>query len=144
MSLNPENKCAQLLNKPVPELKYGEQSLNKMFEMQKSLQERLGYDFNSLTMEQRVAYLKENWIALSDEFSEVLERLPWKPWKKYSPEAKVDWTSEEQKVETQFEIVDAFHFLINMALLVGIDGNTLWKMYAQKNAENFARQDRGY
>jgi len=144
MSLNPENKCAQLLSNPVAELELGEQSLVKMFDMQKSLQERLGYDFDNLTMEQRVAHLKENWIALSDEFSETLERLPWKKWKKYTPEAKADWTSEEQKVETQFEVIDMFHFMINMALLVGIDGETAWKMYAQKNAENFARQDRGY
>jgi hypothetical protein len=142
--MNPENKCAKLWNKEVPQLENEDQMLKKMFEMQNSLQLRLGQDFSKMNLDERVSLIKENWTALTSEYVELLERLPWKPWKKYSEEQKKDWTSEEQKLETYYEVCDMMHFMINICLLVGVDAETMWKLYYTKNAENFARQDRGY
>lgn len=144
MSLNPENKCAQLWNKEIPTLQPGEQSLNKMFEMQLSLQKRLGQDFSKMSLEQRTQLIKDNYVYMITEMTELIENLPFKHWKKYSPEQRQDFTSEEQKLETYYEFIDIMHFFMNVGLLLGIDGDTAWRLYATKNAENWARQDRGY
>jgi dimeric dUTPase (all-alpha-NTP-PPase superfamily) len=141
--INPDNKCAQLWNQEVPDLN-GQQSLNKIFEMQNSLQLRLGQDFSKMTLQERTHLIMNNWNYLTGEYVELLERLPFKSWKSYSPEQKVDFQSEEEKLETWYEWCDCLHFFINIGLLLGIDGDTAWKLYAQKNKENFARQDRGY
>lgn len=144
MTLNPENKCAQLWNKEIPELQSGEQSLDKMFKMQSSLQMRLGQDFSKMSLEQRTQLIKDNYVYMITEMTELIENLPFKHWKKYSEEQKKDFVSEEQKLETYYEFIDVFHFFLNVGLLLGIDADTAWKLYATKNAENFARQDRGY
>jgi dimeric dUTPase (all-alpha-NTP-PPase superfamily) len=144
MSLNPENKCAQLWNKEIPKLQPGEQSLNKMFEMQLSLQKRLGQDFSKMSLEQRTQLIKDNYVYMITEMTELIENLPFKHWKKYNPEQRQDFTSEEQKLETYYEFIDIMHFFMNVGLLLGIDGDTAWRLYATKNAENWARQDRGY
>ena len=144
MSLNPENKCAQLWNKEIPKLKDGEQTLNKMFEMQSSLQLRLGQDFSKMSLEQRTQLIKDNYVYMITEMTELIENLPFKHWKKYSEEQRQGFVTEEQKLETYYEFIDIMHFFINVGLLLGIDGDTAWKLYATKNAENFARQDRGY
>lgn len=142
--MNPENKCAHLFNQDIPELKDGEQSLVKMFEMQKSLQERLGQDFSSMTLHERTKWIKENWNYVTGEYIELLERLPFKTWKTYSEEQKSDFQSEEEMLETWYEFIDMVHFVLNIGLLLGIDGETAWRLYATKNKENFDRQERGY
>jgi uncharacterized protein YabN with tetrapyrrole methylase and pyrophosphatase domain len=144
MSLNPENKCAQLWSKETPEVKYQEQTLSKIFEMQKSLQLRLGQDFSHMTLEERTQLIKDNYTYMITEMTELIENLPFKHWKKYSDEQKRDFTSEEHRLETWYEWCDVLHFFVNVGLLLGIDGETAWRLYATKNAENFARQDRGY
>jgi dimeric dUTPase (all-alpha-NTP-PPase superfamily) len=144
MTLNPENKCAQLWGKETPELKDGEQTLSKIFEMQKSLQLRLGQDFSTMSLEQRTQLIKDNYTYMITEMTELIENLPFKHWKKYTAEQKQDFTSEEHKLETWYEWCDVMHFFVNVGLLLGIDGDAAWKLYASKNAENFARQDRGY
>jgi dimeric dUTPase (all-alpha-NTP-PPase superfamily) len=74
----------------------------------------------------------------------LIERVPFKTWKSYSPEQRVGFLSEEDKLETQFEYIDMFHFFMNIGLLIGIDGKTFAKLYYLKNKENFDRQNRGY
>ena len=76
--------------------------------------------------------------------AELLERLPYKEWRAYSPEQLADYISEEHKLETFYEFVDVFHFFLNVGLLLGIDGPTFKRLYYTKNAENFERQNRGY
>lgn len=115
-----------------------------MFEMQLSLQKRLGQDFSKMSLEQRTQLIKDNYVYMITEMTELIENLPFKHWKKYSPEQRQDFTSEEQKLETYYEFIDIMHFFMNVGLLLGIDGDTAWRLYATKNAENWARQDRGY
>lgn len=138
MSLT-ENKCSHLLEKRTLA-----EPLRQMMELQNNLQLRLGIDYSKMTFKERVNWVMTNWNCFTTEYAELLDRLPFKHWKKYSKEQLEGFTSEEQKVETYYEFIDMLHFFLNMALALGIDHDTLVSLYVTKNEENFARQDRGY
>ena len=136
--MNQQNKCFDLL------VENSNIGLKEMFELQQSLQERIGCDPSKMDFMQRIQFITDNWTNLTTEYTELLERLPWKPWKKYTDEQKAGWTSEEQVKETMFEYIDMFHFFMNIGLALGIKPQDFVNLYAAKNKENFARQDRGY
>ena len=145
MSLNPENKCTDLF-KDVPKLK---DPIVDMFEMQLSLQRHLAergkaLDYDNASFMEKVEDISIQWRNMNMEMTELLERLPFKAWKTYTPEQKAGWLNDEQKLETFYEFIDVFHFFINIGLCLGIDGDTFEKLYITKNQENFDRQARGY
>ena len=142
--LNQENKCAQLYSAEISPEALNQNPLKLIFEMQNALQLRLGQDFSKLPLNERCELIKDNWTYLTTEFTELIERLPFKHWKKYTDEQKADFISEEQKLETWYEWCDMLHFFVNIGLLLGIDHDAAFKLYYTKNKENFARQDRGY
>lgn len=117
--------------------------MEKMLEMQKELQEFLGFDFEEMSIEERVAFIKEHSIHLNQEVNEALYELPYfKPWKDYS---KI--TDDEivaGLVAYKKEMVDAFHFFMNMMLAIDFTADEFKAMYMGKNHENIERQRRGY
>lgn len=144
--MNPENKCAHLFD---PNLKKLENPVVDMFNMQASLQKKLSstgraLDYDTATHKQKVDDISKQWRNISLEFAELLERLPFKEWKTYSPEQLAGFKDDEDKLETYYEYIDMFHFFMNMGLALGIDGETFEKLYISKNKENFDRQARGY
>lgn len=146
MSLNPENKCAHLFNQ---EVDLENISIERMFEMQKELQDHLAYNGRALSYEdatfiERVKDISTQWRNVNLEMSELLERLPYKEWKTYTDAQKQGFESEEHRLETFYEYIDVFHFFINIGLALGIDGDTFKRLYATKNKENFDRQKKGY
>ena len=95
--------------------------------------------------------------ALTDELHEMFDALGgiddgignsvWKPWKNDNLEAKsmtVKNLSDRDLSELKFEIVDAFHFLINFAVSINMTGSELYSMYISKNLENTNRQKNNY
>ena len=146
MSLNPENKCAHLYSQEVDLTKA---TIEGMFEMQKHLQDSLAFkgkaiDYDEATFTQKVADIKSQWVNFNLEMAELIEKLPHKRWKTYTEEQKLDFTSEEHRLETLYEFIDCWHFFMNIGLALGIDGETFKKLYLTKNKENFDRQTRGY
>ena len=144
MSMNPENKCAQLMSQDSKEL-----TLKEMFDMQLSLQKNMfargkGIDYVNGTFKEKVDNITIQFRNLLLEFAEMEENLPFKEWKTYSPEQLAGWISEEHMLETKFEYVDMWHFFMNIGLLIGITPEEFSKMYYLKNKENFDRQERGY
>lgn len=144
--MNPENKCAHLFD---PNLKKLENPVVDMFEMQASLQRKLAstgraLNYDTASHKQKVDDISKQWRNISLEFAELLERLPFKEWKTYSPEQLAGFKDDEDKLETYYEYIDMFHFFMNMGLALGIDGETFEKLYISKNKENFDRQARGY
>ena len=142
--INPENTCAHLINNEVKTT-----SLEEIFNMQLSLQRDMfrrgkGINFDNGTFKEKVDNLTIQKRNFDTEFNELLVRTPFKEWKTYSPEQLSGFSSKEEELEAKFEIVDAFHFFLNMALLMGITANELSRMYYLKNKENFDRQERGY
>ncbi len=117
--------------------------LEEMLRKQEELQERLGYDFSSMTQEEITAYIKEFSIHLTQELHEMLYVLPhFKPWKDYR--AMTVEECEASMEEAKKEFIDLFHFVLNIALALNMSGKDIYDMYMTKNKENHKRQDEGY
>jgi dimeric dUTPase (all-alpha-NTP-PPase superfamily) len=111
--------------------------LYEMFKQQQELQERLGYDLSSLTMEERVSYIKEYTMHMDHEVHEMLQELPFfKPWKKYE-----DADHTQMLSQARMEWIDVTHFFLNVSLALGFTPYELFLMYNAKNQVNHERQD---
>lgn len=119
------------------------EALKVMMSMQKAFQCRLYPNFNDRSIEERMQYFKEHSIHLTQEIHEALYEIPFfKPWKDYSK-----MTHELQSVaihKAKLEMVDAWHFFMNMLLALGMNANELFALYVDKNKENYRRQNAGY
>lgn len=109
--------------------------LTTMFAIQRDFQSSLGIDPAPDSLDERVALVKDNVLAATDELHEVLHETSWKPWatnKKFN----------ETKV--QAELVDVLCFVLNLCLVSGLTADRLFVLYMQKMAVNFKRQELGY
>ena len=103
--------------------------------------------------------LRENKQAFDDEWAEITDALPgkslpdkdrsavWKRWKSKYEEIrniKMEDLSDEDKLELQFELVDTFHFYLNMMIILGVTPEKMHELYLLKNAENLKRWNGGY
>lgn len=143
--MNPENKCAFLYSQNLDT----NISIDEMIEIQKKLQKFLSekdkaLNYDTASFKDRIDNLTVQWRNMSLEFAELLERLPFKEWRSYDAEALKDFVSEEQRLETFYELIDIFHFFLNMCLCLKIDGPTFRRLFVTKNKENIERQKRGY
>jgi dimeric dUTPase (all-alpha-NTP-PPase superfamily) len=107
-----------------------------MLNMQSELQERFyGQRMEDLTGEERIQKFKEMYIALVDELHEALGEMGWKAWA----------TSKHfREPAVQGELIDAWHFFMNLLLLAHVDPEQLFQAYMAKNAKNKQRQIDGY
>ena len=117
--------------------------LETMLETQAKFQQRLDPNFFDKTLGERVAFIKEHSIHLNQEINEMLYELPFfKPWKDYS-----GMDEEAQGIamaKARMEMIDAWHFFMNIMLGLGFTADEFFEMYMNKNAENHKRQDEGY
>ena len=105
--------------------------LDELFERQIKFQIKCGHDPKKFNIQN----YKDHTLALIDELFEALRETAWKPWKK---QQVTDF------IKVREELIDAWHFLINLSMLVGMDSNILFNKFCEKNRENFKRQDEGY
>lgn len=116
--------------------------LKEMMHIQNALQKFFGYDFEKMTTEERVKYIKEYYIHSTAELNELLYELPFfKPWKDYSDMSATEIASAMDKAKNEF--VDVWHFILNIALALGITGDELFTEYLAKNEENYRRNIEG-
>lgn len=110
--------------------------LAKMFARQHYLQtEVYGYDYEAMTDEERVTFIKDMVLATEDELHEALDEVGWKPWA----------TSRHVNREAYVgELVDALHFILNLCLVVEVEPEELFTRYMAKSEVNAARQRDGY
>lgn len=122
-----------------------EYRLQEMFKKQAELMTRLGLkvrtnkDLVLLKPEEQQELTEETVVlafALQDEVHEFVRELNWKPWKQTKKEVNVE--------AVQKELIDAWHFLIELSLMWGLNSDNVHDMYLQKNQENHQRQDKGY
>ena len=73
--------------------------------------------------------------ALVHEAIELQRETNWKWWKK---------ENAMNKDKIQEEIIDVWHFLIQLSIEAGLDSKKLVEKYLQKNEENLKRQVKGY
>lgn len=109
--------------------------LDHIFELQKSLNKRIGVDTDSMNEEEQIKWTLNYCRALSQETAELTDSVPWKWWAKYQ---KFD------KQNAKIEVVDMFHFLISLAQVLGLTADDVYNGYIQKNKVNFSRQENGY
>jgi len=87
--------------------------LTAILQRQLQLQNDYGYNYPAMTTEQRVATIKDMYIAAVQELGEVLNETTWKP-----------WTSSEPNVHATHligELVDTFQFMMNMLFVARPD-----------------------
>lgn len=119
-------------------------SLDEFFQAQNELQVgAMKSDVSQMTTEERVQFIAWNVQALVDEAHEALNEVGWKPWA----------TSKHLNAEAVLgELVDAFHFLMNIGLAAGAEmglsaeetGTLMGTKYFAKRKVNAKRQQDGY
>lgn len=116
--------------------------LARMIRMQYILQtETFGFDFASMSTQERVNYIKENVLAMTDELHELLAETSWKPW------AKSTFLREEKAMS---ELVDVWHFMMNIMIAIAPNAEAselaeeLATSYFKKREVNVQRQEDGY
>jgi len=109
--------------------------LDEIFQLQETLNQRLGVDTSKLTEEEKIQWLLNYTRAFQQETAELIDSVPWKWWAKYQ---------EFDEQNARVEIVDLFHFLISAAQVLGMSADDVHRAYTEKNKVNHARQDSGY
>lgn len=107
-------------------------ALNAQLELQVK---SFGADPRGLSDEDLLEWIRWNVLALEDELHEALAETGWKPWAKSKHVARDAFVSE---------LVDAFHFLMNLMLAVDCDADEFLSKYADKRGLNAKRQAEGY
>lgn len=110
--------------------------LTDMLEGQKQMMLVLsGVDPDNLVDEDRIDLIRTSILALEDELHEALLGVGWKPW------ATSKHLDREVFVS---ELVDALFFWLQLAALVGMDGDEITGRYWYKHAKNIRRHNAGY
>ncbi len=109
--------------------------LDEIFDLQDSLNQRIGVDTTNLSDEDKTKWILNYTRAMQQELAELVDSVPWKWWAKYQ---KFD----EQNAKV--EIIDLFHFLTSLALVMGMTPDDVHSAYLKKNEVNIKRQDSGY
>ena len=111
--------------------------LTKMLDMQRNLQlmYNQGKTIEEFSDQERMEAIRDNVLACTDELHEALGETGWKPWA----------TSNHMNREAfHGELVDAWHFFMNLMLHSDMTANDLYEGYIKKNAKNIQRQAEGY
>ena len=111
--------------------------LEKMFQLQKKFASRF-FVMEDMTQEQKVSLTKEYLHCIYNECEEIKNWIPWKHWKKpYVVTKKIE-------KEIKMEIIDVWHFLMDLALVWGMTPQEFFDFYMAKQNENINRQKKGY
>lgn len=110
--------------------------LTSMLLWQRDLQiSAYGADPAQLPHDLKITFIKDMVMALEDELHEALGEVGWKPW------ATSRHINREAYVS---ELVDAWHFLMNLLLVAGVTGEEFYLKYLEKAKRNAQRQAEGY
>lgn len=117
-----------------------EDKLEQLFYRQAQIQfETYGHQFNQMTDEERISFVKEMSLALSAELHEALAETGWKGW------SVSRHFHKERYVQ---ELVDVFLMMINMFLVLGVHAGDMahhvFVLASQKQKLNIQRQESGY
>ena len=109
--------------------------IDDLFDKQVKLQ-NIYYE-NVKIGEKRPELVAETVAYIIGEIGEILEEYQeWKTWRKNKPK----W-DEKNLIN---EVVDLWHFILNLTIFLGLDSNTLYEGYCKKNKINYDRQVNGY
>lgn len=111
--------------------------LGEMFEMQADLQRKSygSHPADMPTIPEKAQFVKDMVMALEDELHEALFEISWKPWAK---------GEHFRKDAFRAELVDAWHFFMNLCLVADMTPAMLHQEYMKKHQKNAQRQLEGY
>lgn len=104
--------------------------LDKIFELQKNLNEGIVKDRNLPTLS-KDEWLQKQILAALSELGELLAETNFKWWKN-------EKSLNEANIKE--ELIDVFHFFVSMCLVMDMDAEECFRIYYDKNRENIARQ----
>lgn len=108
-----------------------------MLDVQRELQRKsFNVDPQAITASGDMSYIRDMVLAAISELNEVLGEVTWKPWVTTPPNVNVDSYKKE--------IVDVWHFLMNLMLAVDMSADELYELYMRKKKINADRQRNGY
>lgn len=111
-------------------------TLQKAIDAQLELQKKsFGSDPTALNNDEKIEWIRWNMLALQDELHEALAEVGWKPW------ASKKFFNRDAYVH---ELVDAFHFFMNLLIVADCDADELLATYFHKRGINVKRQAAGY
>ena len=120
--------------------------LAELFELQASLNKRIGHDTQALRENfdplKSGELLNDYIMAASNELEELRDCTYWKHWCKEAREGRRFELHDLQNARV--EVIDLLFFLISMAQCVGLTAQDVVDLYKQKLAVNHARQDQNY
>jgi len=103
---------------------------------QEDLQKKsFGINPSTLDDNGKIEFIRWNILALTDELHETLKEVGWKPW------ATSRHINRDAYVS---ELVDAFHFFMNLMIVVDCDAEEILERYQEKRKINAARQKQNY
>jgi dimeric dUTPase (all-alpha-NTP-PPase superfamily) len=113
--------------------------LEEMLRLQEQLQVRhlFGLKPGDLRHAERAEYIRAMILATTDELHEALREVAWKPWSKRP-------VGEMNRQNFVDELVDAWHFFMNLMLVGEITADEFFTAYLRKNNINHGRIDDGY
>jgi hypothetical protein len=121
-----------LIQKPVAAF----DMLRQVFESQAYFQGLLGHEYNDMSTEELIEYLKGQVMALQAETIEALDEMSWKP-----------WTHGEKFVNRDTmlgECADILCFLVNIVLGLGFTSQDFYAAHQEKALRNIKRQEDKY
>lgn len=115
-------------------------NLQVIFDTQREFQGLRGFDFTTMTDEQRVEYVRTYVLAAVDELCEALHETQWKPWKQWDGEL----AGVKDPHAYKEELADVLHFLVNLCLVAEMDAGEFATRFHAKQLENRRRLEEGY
>jgi len=105
--------------------------LKEMFQRQAKFQSDLGHT----DILYNVPFIKDMILCANCELMECLQETPWKQW-------KLNQNFDKEKFRE--ELIDVWHFLINLSIAAGFDEDSLYNEFMDKNNLNLKRQQEKY
>lgn len=118
-------------------------SIGVMLECQKAFQRRVDPRCESTDLKERAAFIRDHYVYLDQELQEMLYEVPFfKHWKDYSRMTNSE--IEEAYYKAKEELIDSWHFFMNLMIALNMSADEMLQMYLEKNKENIRRQNEGY
>lgn len=108
----------------------GMDKLEHIFEMQKALDTEI-IKKRSLSGYSSSEWIQKDVLAIVSELGELLDEVNFKWWKN---------AKEIHTPSLHEELVDVLHFFVSMCLHAGLTPEEMYRIYLDKNEENFNRQ----
>ncbi len=112
-------------------------TFEELYKSIEAYQEDMGYDYETMTQEQRMESARNYTTALVVELGELLTEVPWKPWRPIKSQSN-------NKRKALLEFVDCLFFLVDIGLSLDFTANEILDAFTTKLKANRLRISNGY